>query len=288
MRAMRVMVIAAALYLMLTGLAYAMPAYSGDPGSGNRGFTIMGGYDGSWLYYKENGTSGNVLDRDYGWLNGLDVEARFETGILWTRLSADYSWSHGATYDGALQDGTPLKMSTAERIDLYEGDIGIKVVNVETSTLTPYVGIGRRVWWRGVDVLPDYIEKYSWYYAAIGLNYVWRIERLTAGADVAVALPFNMRMTTNIADSYDEATFRLKENPGVEVQLPLTYDVYERYPDAGKVFLFLTPYYQHWQIGASDPVQMTQNGVPVTGAVLYEPDSTTSLYGARVGLGVNF
>ncbi|MDA8388884.1 MAG: hypothetical protein M0Z58_09530 [Nitrospiraceae bacterium] len=300
MRVMRVMAVAAALFFILFlrggGLAYAFSPGPGnpvaDPGAGGRGFTIMGAYDGSYLYYEEKDTAGDILDRDYGYLNGLDIEARFESGILWTRLTADYSWSHGATYDGAVcGDGglcTPAKFSTPERFDLYEGDLGFKLLNVEAGTLAPYVGIGRRVWWRGEDVSPDYIEKYSWYFAAIGLNYVCRIERWTAGADVAVDIPFNMRMTTNEAGNWDETNFKLRSNPAVVVQLPITYDIYERYVNADRVFVFLTPYYQHWAIGASDLVNVTKNGVTVAGSPYYEPDSTTNIYGARIGVGVNF
>ena len=285
MRVLRIVAVAAALSFVGAPMAHALPPI-GDPGAGNTGFTVLGGYDGSWLHYRETDSSGNVLDRDYGWLNGLDIEARFENRVLWTRLSADYLWSHDATYDGAICSSAgcvPAKFSASERIALYEADIGLKLLNVKTGTLTPYAGIGRRIWWRGVDG-----EKYSWYYAAIGLNYVWRTGKLTAGADVAAALPFNMKLTTSVDGSYDAATFRLRDALGVEVEVPFTYDVHKEYPDRGRVFLFLTPYYQHWGIKASDPVWMTSKGVPVAGEARYEPDSTANLYGIRVGLGVNF
>ena len=286
MKALRGVLIAAALTFMGAPPAHALLPFGGA-GARNTGFTVMGGYDGSWLYYQETDSSGNVMDRDYGWLNGLYGEARFEGNVLWTRLSAGYSWSHGARYDGAYQNGTPLKMTTYERIGLYEADIGVKLFNAGSATLTPYAGIGRRIWWRGADISPDYVEKYSWYYAAIGLNYVWRIEKWTAGADAAVALPFNMRMMTNEAGTINETTFRLGENPGVEVQFPFTYDVYKRNRGAVKVFLFLTPYFQRWQIGASAPLQALDLQTNKT-ETLYEPDSTAHLYGFRVGLGVNF
>ncbi len=287
MRLMRVFA-AAVLSLMGAGLAHAAGPL--NPGSGNLGFTMMAGYNASYLDYKETAEGMGTLDRDYGYLNGLDVELRYEGGLVWTRFIADYSWTTNATYDGSVQmwDGTlvPDKFSTRDKIYLYEGDLGFKVLNVKTGTLTPYVGIGRRIWWRGTDMLPDYIETYSWYFGSIGLNYVWRADRLPVGADVAAHLPFNMRMTTNTAGLYDETTFKIKKRVGFEGRLPFTYDIYRHSPV--KMFFFLTPYYQYWSIGASEPVQLTRNGVPLPGKIEYEPDSRTDIYGADVGAGVNF
>ncbi|MDA8088202.1 MAG: hypothetical protein M0Z75_16080 [Nitrospiraceae bacterium] len=281
---MRVFAAAAVLSLMGAGLAHAAGSF--NPGSGDLGFTLMAGYDASYLDYEERDMNGAVLDRDYGYLNGLYGEARFEGRIVWTRLTADRSWTNNATYDGALLDGTPSKFSTRERISLYEGDIGAKVLNAGTSTLAPYLGVGRRIWWRGADILPDYIEKYSWYFGAIGLNYVWRVGRLTVGADIAVHIPFNMRMTTNKAGLFDETTFKLKKRVGFEARLPFTYNIYRRLASPDKIFIFMTPYYQYWPIGASAPMALTGDVAPRE--VDYEPDSRTDLYGADMGLGVNF
>ena len=286
MKLFHVLVLAAALLFMGPGRAGASQP---SPGSGNLGLTIMGGYNGSYMYYKEV-ENGGIMDRDYGYFNGIHTEMRLESRTLWSRLTADYSWTKNATYDGSIQylngQTIPYKSSTNERVNLYEGDIGYKAVNESTATLTPYVGLGYRIWWRGADTAMDYVEKYTWYYGAAGLNYVWRLDRFTAGADVAAHIPFSMKMTTNINGQYDETVFNLKTMVGFGAQLPLTYDIYSNHSGSARLLLFLTPYYQYWPVGGSDVLVLTNNGVPST--VAHEPDSRTGIYGADAGIGVNF
>ncbi len=258
-------------------------------GSGNRGLTLGVAYDGSHLAYSEEGPNGGCLDKDTAWLNGLALEARYETSVIWTRFTAQYLNSGWANYDGSTQDGTPLSMFTRERIYQYEGDFGYKALDLHTSTLTPYAGLGYRIWDRGSDALPDYEEKYTWVYFAAGADYVFRLERWTAGANAALRLPFNMRLRTNLAGKYDEATFYLKTRAGFSVELPVTYEFYGYHSlHAGRpsFFVYLTPYYQHWGIGASHQVTLTSKGVP--GEAYYEPDSSSDIFGARAGIGLNY
>ncbi len=270
-----------------TGPAQASPLKK--TGSGNKGLTLGIAYDGSYLDYSEEGPNGGSLDKDTAWLNGLALEARYETNAIWTRLTAQYLRSGLANYDGATQNGTPLGMSTRERICQYEGDVGYKALNLYTSTLTPYAGLGYRIWDRGADALPDYEEKYTWDYFAAGADYVLRLGRWTAGANAAVRLPFNMRLRTNLAGKFDEATFYLKTRAGFSVEMPVTcifYGYHGPHADRPSFFVYLTPYYQYWAIGASAPVTLTYQGVP--GRAYYEPDSGSDIFGARAGIGMNY
>lgn len=287
MKLFNVLVLAAALTFMAA--VQAIGAVPSAPGSGNYGLTVMGGVNVSHMDYRET-ANGATLDRDYGSLGGIHAGLRLENRILWSRLTADYTTTETATYDGVIQDlqgqYTPYKASTSERISLYEGDIGFKAINEGAATLTPYVGLGYRSWRRGRNALPDFVEKYTWYYWAAGLNCVWRIGRLTVSADAAALIPFSMEMTTDVAGQFDETSFNIKSRVGFGARLPLTYDVSSGRPKPVRVFVFLTPYYRYWAIGASDIVELTQNGVPV--APVMEPESHTDIYGANVGLGVNF
>ena len=259
-----------------------------NPGSGNQGFILGMAFDGSYLDYREEGSLGDCLDKDTAYLNGLAVEARYETAVIWTRFAAQYSRSGWADYDGTTQDGTPLTMYTSERTYQYEGDVGYKALNASTSTLTPYIGIGYRIWDRGTDALPDYQEKYTWSYGSAGADYVLRLSRWTAGANAAVRVPFNMRLRSNLAGKFDEATFYLKTRAGFSLELPVTYMFYgyHDYRAGPSFFASFTPYYQYWAIGASDPVKLTKGGVPKD--AYYEPDSRADVFGARVGIGLNY
>jgi hypothetical protein len=82
----------------------------------------------------------------------------------------------------------------------------------------------------------------------------------------------------------DEATFDIKPRLGYRAEVPVTFEVSQS-RDL-KILVFGTPFYQKWKFGASDPVTLTQGGIPV--AIAIEPDSTTIMYGFRVGVGLNF
>lgn len=277
------------ILLVMALLAYApvtLAADSTDIGSGNRGFTISLGYDGSYLHYEEKDANGNFLDKDTGYMQGLAAEARYETAALWSRITFDYTKGVNVKYQGFLQPGNiPLSIyNMPEKIYRYEADLGYKAFNFGTATLTPYVGIGYRWWRRDDDSVPyGYAEKYTWYYGVAGLNYVWRIDRWTVGADASAHLPFNMELKTDYAGAFStEETLTLARIVGFSAELPFTYDVSG--PKRG-FFIFLTPYYQYWPIGASNTVPVTYLGMAAT---FSEPSSRTNIYGTKVGVGVNF
>ncbi len=276
--------------IVLTLLIFANLSFAEEglnPGSGVRGFTISGAYDGSYLHYEEKDKSGAFLDKDTGYMNGAAVEVRYESKKLFTRAIFEISGSDNAKYTGSLWDGTPLSMTTSERFWRVEGDLGYKIWDQSTATLTPYIGFGYREWKRGKDQLPDYVETYTWPYVAVGANWVWTIDRWSVGADAAIQIPFGMEMKTDTAGAFDNATYKLKSNPGFRAELPVTYDIVTKKSEhSPRVFVFLTPYYQYWKIGASNDVTLTRNGVPVVTA--YESDSDTNIFGAKIGIGINF
>jgi hypothetical protein len=49
---------------------------------------------------------------------------------------------------------------------------------------------------------------------------------------------------------------------------------------------FLTPYYERWNIAASDFITLTKDGVPVDD--FFEPKSHTEMYGLKAGFGMSF
>ncbi len=258
-----------------------------NPGSGNRGLFLSVGYHGNNLDYREY-VNGGVLDKDSGWENGIAAEARFEAERISSRALFEFSGSDNALYEGAdAITNTPITLRTRERFYRYEADLGYKLLNFRAATLTPYIGIGYWEWRRGRNALPDYLEKYTWYYLPIGLNYVYRNAQWTIGADATVYFPFSMKMETDIAGTADNAAFDLKSRPGFRAEFPATYDIYRpKAPNRATIFFFATPYYQYWEIGRSDNVTLTSNGVPAD--IVYEPKSKTGILGFKAGLGINF
>ncbi len=277
-------------------LTTAAPVFAGQEqlcGAGENGFKFSLGYNGAYMRYAEiernNGVEG-VFDKDIGWLNGLNAELRYDratTYPLFARVDFDYLNSGHAKYVGALSDGTPYDATTPETFYKTEFNFGYKVWNPAHFSLAPYLGVGYRDWVRGQDVLPDYKETYTWWYGTFGVEAKYRVTKhLLAGVDAALFLPFNQEMKTSIAHIIDTATFHIRSRPGWRVEVPLSYDIYTTGTRRFKAFVFLTPYYEHWNIGQSQTIVLTQDGTPV-GAAL-EPTSHTNLYGTRAGIGVNF
>jgi hypothetical protein len=269
------------IFLMCETVSSA--AETASSGAGQTGASVFFGYDRSYLSYKEF-MDGGVLDKDTGWNNGVYVEARHDDEDMYARFLFDYVVTNSATYTGSLQNGTPITMSTEEKFLTFEVNAGAKALNFGTATLSPYAGLGYRDWKRGKDNLPDYQEDYSWWYVAAGGNLAYRFNRLVIAADVALLYPFASKMTTDVAGMVDEATFDIKPRLGYRAEVPVTFEVSQG-RDL-KILVFGTPFYQKWKFGASDPVTLTQGGIPV--AIAIEPDSTTVMYGFRVGVGLNF
>lgn len=275
--------LASFISLILLCSISAWAAEKKTAGTGQTGTTLSLAYDGSYLYYKEV-VDGQRFNRDYGWMSGAFLELRGDNQYMFVRMTANYTRSTTATYDGALTDGTPYKASTIEQTYLGELNMGYKALNFGRMTVSPYAGIGYRDWLRGEDDLPSYEEDYSWWYVSAGLNLVYKYQRWALGLDGAVLFPFAMEMTTNVAGLYDNARFKLKSRPGYRAEATLSYDAYKK--EGLTVSVFGTPYYQRWNIGASSIVYLTQGGTPVRAA--YEPKSNTDVYGVRLGMGVNF
>lgn len=268
--------------LLMSGTV-SSAAETGSSGAGQAGTSMFLGYDRGYLSYKES-VNGEVLDKDTGWNNGIYIEVRNDDESMFTRFLFDYIETNTATYTGSLQNGTPITMATEEKFLTLEGNAGFKALNFSAATLSPYAGLGYRDWKRGSNNLPDYQEDYSWWYVAAGGNLAYRFGKLVIAADVAIVYPFGSKMTTNVAGMVDEATFHIKPHPGYRLEVPINYEI-SRDEDM-KVFVFATPYYQKWKFGASDPVTLTQGGTPV--GIYLEPDSTTAMYGFRIGVGLNF
>jgi|GEM_PF-1455168 len=258
-------------------------------GTNQRGLEMRVGYQGAQLSYKES-IQGAVADKDTGWLNGGFFELRGDNRVMFTRFTLDFTLSNSAKYTGSIQNGgilTPTTMVTRDEFYKTEMNIGAKVLNYRTFTLAPYAGIGYRYWIRGQNSLPDYQEDYSWWYAAAGANLAFRHAGILLSLDAAAIVPFSLAMKTSISGTVDDLTFRIRSEPGFRVDAPARFDLVNR-REAG-IFLFVTPFYELWNVGASDAVTLTSGGVPIRPLTnAFEPRSSTAIYGLRTGLGINF
>jgi hypothetical protein len=272
--------------LVLVVLA-AGPACAGerDAEAEVNGLTLSLGYEAGYLRYAEKSArTGSTLDTDTGWLHGGYAEARYDFPRAFARLKLDAMGSSSARYDGSLLNGTPYSTNTSEFIAKSEADLGYKLFEEGRTTFSPYLGVGYRYWRRGENSGADYTELYTWWYGAAGLNVAHRSGRWILGADAALLYPMFMKMTTTMGGNFDSTTFHIKPLPGVRLELPVQYELGR---DIGTAYsIFLTPYYERWDIGKSPNVRMTRGGV-TTGNVFYEPKSGTDIFGLRLGFSVN-
>lgn len=277
---------ALALGLCLCLLATAALAADAESGAGLKGLSLNLSYEGAYMYYVERSSgSNNVLDKDRGWLHGGFAEARYDFDAAFARLRFDAMGSTQATYDGALLNGAPYQSDTSEFIYKTEADLGYKLYDKDRVTFSPYAGIGYRSWRRGENSAPSYVETYSWWYAALGVNHLFRTGKWLLGYDAAVLLPFSTKMETNLRGNYDNTTFHIRPLPGLRLETPVSYEIYA--DGDTHVSLTGTPFYEKWDIGKSPAVAMTRGGV-ATGSSFYEPKSSTDIIGLRLGLGLRF
>lgn len=289
------------LMLTMAGPAFAQGQ---DAGAGEDGFRFSLGYNGAYLHYEEKNPGipqlGSIVDKDTGWLNGLTTELRYDNPAplpIFARFYFDWLTAENTKYIGALQfqNGTvvPYNGTTSESIYKGEIDLGYKIWNPSHFSLAPILGIGYRSWVRGNDVPPDSQEIYDWWYGAAGLEARFGYGRLLAGIDAVALFPFSPTMKTNqfFGITVDEEQFHLKSRVGYSVQVPISYDISARNDDSQRPreyrwFVFMTPYYERWNVGKSGTIIVTDYQVPVGSAL--EPTSHTDLYGVKAGLGVSY
>lgn len=280
---------------ILCGPAFAQEPKDEVAGAGRSGFALSLAYDGAQFNYKEetNPYVGlGILNKykDTGWLNGVAFDARYDGSVadipFFARANFDYLNSANATFTGSAQGGTPTLFNTTELIDRIEFDAGWKALNFRRVTLAPYLGIGFRYWERGTGNMGngDYKETYAWMYGVAGADFAYKAaKKLLLGVDAALLLPVRPEMKTDRAGAIDTTWYGLGFRLGYRIQLPASFDVYTN--KDYKVFTFLTPYYEIWNIGQSSSLLLVKNGI-TTGQLSIEPRSHTELYGLRVGIGI--
>ncbi|MDA8089295.1 MAG: hypothetical protein M0Z61_03600 [Nitrospiraceae bacterium] len=262
--------------------AHQSLAQSWDPGSGNIGVTLLAGYE--WNYFNLSAENPNVTLTS-GTLNGFYGEVRGETEDLWSRLTADYSTGNPAFSEAAIFFNPDLPRSLSQKILNIEGDLGVKVADLDwpmPSTLTLYGGLAYRDYKYSI---PMGSIDFSWYYGALGFNYIGRLKRMTLGVDGALQLPFSSSLEDN-SETSGTGSASVTPDLGYRVELPMTWDIHKsedvfwREPQQTTILLFVTPYWQYWKIPAWKVTYPN-------GSYADSSASTTNTFGVLVGAGVN-
>jgi len=207
--------------------------------------------------YKEY-NSGNVIDRDYssfGEINGIGV--KYTKNYYYSQIYLKAEGSYGtSTYDGAYQDGTPVKF--------HQNDVQIYNFNAGFYSRPYLLEIGYRFWNRGDSGEEgDYNEQYYWPYFAIGMKYFLNFNSFSINYYLKYNYAFSPKLKVYLGNN---PTIDLGDTTGVETQISYTKKFNYEYT-LGIFYRF-----SYWHINRSKTVTINYNG---NNYQLFEPESET-------------
>ena len=239
---------------------------------------------------------GGLLKFDYAEYNDSDIFLDGETGyipgiVLKRKQKYQHSYielvgqAHANTikYDGQTQGGTPLQTkSDALIIDTFFR-FGSYINSARNHS--PYIGLGLRYWLRNIragydingNAVAGLLEQYYWNYLLAGYEGSFSVsDDVTAGFDIRSTLMLNAKMDVNFLGykNYDNAQVNLGNKFGARFALPIKIKMRRH-------ALIVAPYYEIIDIGKSNSVAVTSDGV-LTGTSIYEPRSETRNIGINV------
>ncbi|MDR3436374.1 hypothetical protein [Telmatospirillum sp.] len=236
----------------------------------------------SYLDYGET-VKGRTFDTETGWLPTVDVGASFLTdeSALYPMLRNIYGRLEGrvnvgsTTYDGALQNGTPIVGSTDNRIFSVALQMGRAFSLDQPILLTPFVEIGYRHWNRDLQGIHGYSETYTNWDAMGGLLAQYSPDsRWVLSASGAAGSTFAAGMSTPILLSGQAF--------GLGSEAIWRTDLKAGYLITDKIELTTRAEYQGFSYGASRTKRVSR----FRGAM--EPDSSTDQTTLLVGVSYHF
>jgi hypothetical protein len=216
--------------------------------------------------WKEFDDSGTQLLEESGPIFGLgfSVKSDYTTSALFVKGKGEI-FGGSVDYDGQTQAGSPVKTDTDYIGFKGEGDLGLKYVVAEKSSLEPFVGLGFRWWLRDIkstSTVIGYEETWRSFYARLGVrgNMVFS-DKMEAFAEGGLKLPI---YTENEIDFFN-VTLEPGNEASAFAEIGLKWTKF-------KASLF----YEGMRFSKSDLV--------VSGAFIYwQPESKADIYGLSVG-----
>lgn len=253
---------------------------------GSSSFTLGIGY--RYFDYNED-VPAPYKSTDNGWLPEVYLDYTFKKkSVFYTKVLFNYA-SGSITYDGTTGTGTPVEYSShrAEMIK-FELNVGYPISLTKNFTLIPYTGYSFRHWRRGEmkQYSPSAFfikEVYQWHSIPIGLKADYDInKRWNIGGTAVVNLMFSGMMTaydSEFLPGAPDIDFNLGNKLGFYADIPITYKFTDNWA------LVVTPWYEYGAFGQSGHQYFTYGGSTYDA---YEPSSTTSQYGIKLGARFTF
>ncbi len=218
-----------------------------------------------------------VLDEEHGQLAGLQAAlGRRDSGwSVDTDLTLHAGW---ADYSAP----PAIRTDTHERILDWNARAGLPLVYKTTTHVDAYAGLGYRDWRRAIKstTLAGLVEDYRWWYLLLGLRgEQYAGEHTRFSLDARLLRPVRPRLDVDFNAVYDDITVYPQARNGFRLALSAEHDL------QSGVTLWLSPWYEYWELSASPQVKLWQQGMPSDAPVFArEPDSETRNAGVLLGL----
>jgi hypothetical protein len=225
--------------------------------------------------YEEFDDDDNSLDREEGWLPGVNAGAGFE-GDRWF-VESSLLWSSGRVdYHSPAVDS-----KTDETILNLEAIAGTPVLTSDRLRVSLVAGAGHRKWRRDIHSTPSASgldETYRWFYGLLGLRGEHCFnQRTRVVADVQLTRTVNPEIDVHFKENFaDDASLDLGEETAFKVSLALHRQL------GGDTSFWLMPWYERWDLGRSNIDDLYRNGILI--GTVNEPRSETHNYGISLGV----
>lgn len=188
-------------------------------------------------------------------------------------------------YDGQTQSGIPAKLISDALIFDSHFKLGWTFAPSYGRNQSIYAGLGYRYWLRNIHSgkavngtpVAGLLEEYYWFYGLLGYAVNFEASKnVNVGLDLRLTKMFNAKMDVDFLgfENYDNKSVQLGNRIGARFALPIEI----KYSGAS---YFVTPYYEIIDIGISNLVPLTINGV-VQSISISEPRSETRNVGIEL------
>lgn len=232
--------------------------------------------------YAEYDDSNIFLDGETGVIPGVILKYKSDHGQQYSEWVGKL-YGKTINYDGQTQSGTPLTTKSDAVIFDTHYKMGFHLSRQQDHSA--YVGLGFRYWYRNIrpgydingDPVAGLLEHYYWFYSVLGYATDFVInDRYNIGFDIRHTLMLNAKMDVDFLgyNNNDNTQVNLGNKSGLRIAIPVKLKT-------GKRSLTVSPYYEMIDIGRSNNVRVTSNGIPTTWEI-YEPRSETRNVGIEV------
>jgi hypothetical protein len=231
----------------------------------------------SYIQYEEPGVM-----KEKGMMYGIGASYAYHNKLM---LKGEGKFSFGfLNYDGTTWGGSPMTINDIPNYMWeFRGLIGYDFAVLETTTITPYLGLGYRYLNDNSQQKSSsgYKRESNYYYTPIGVTVT---NDLKNSWIIGLTVEYDL-FWKGIQKSYLSDLDPRSNNPennqnsgyGIKGSILVKKSV-------GRVTFLFEPFIRYWNIAESDLQKITLNGVD-TGWVLYEPKNNSTEVGLKFSVG---